>query len=193
LRVRLVGFSAQDNAVVVMDGKPLNPALIAVDRPVDPGAHHVEVRTAAGVVARSVTVAEGAHEDVVLSPAPPSPSSPVAEHDAKPRRSGSKVERVIGYSLAGTGVALVGVGTVTGIMALHHKSHLDDVCHPGCPPSAADDLDAFRAQRTWSYIGFGVGAAAIAGGVVLLWHSRGDAQVAFSVSPRSIALATTLP
>ena len=46
----------------------------------------------------------------------------------------------------GVGGLGLGVGTYTGLVALHHKSKLDSACHPGCPASSAADIDGLAQQ-----------------------------------------------
>jgi hypothetical protein len=73
---------------------------------------------------------------------------------------------------------------ITGAVALHEKSTLDSVCQPGCPASAAQDIDSFRTMRTLSYVSLAVGAASLGiGGYLLLSGSRDTAHVGVSLGP----------
>jgi len=81
-------------------------------------------------------------------------------------------------------------GAVTGISALNHKSHLDKTCSPSCPPSISSELDAFRMNRTLSYVSFGVAlAAAGAGTYFFLRNGSSGSQVGAMVVPGGAAVA----
>lgn len=175
-----------------LDGKLVPAALIGVPMPVDPGPHRVEARAPGRQTFRQdVTLGEGARQSLEVSVAgeqparaPITPAHPVAERGAGP----STLTIVL---LAG-GAAAVAGGAVTGVMALNRKSELDDACTPGCPAGMSSEIKAFRLNRTLSYIGFGVGAAAIGTGTYLLIHrgSSGE-QVGALVLPTGAAVAGT--
>jgi hypothetical protein len=95
--------------------------------------------------------------------APESPPGTSASASA-----GAPTTTLLGYVALGVGVVGLGIGTYTGLVALHDKSRLDDACHPGCPQSSADDLHGFRSNRTISWVSYGVGVAAATTGVLLL-------------------------
>lgn len=192
LRVRLVG-PRPDDLVITIDGRRLLPALAAVAHPVNPGVHRVEARTRHGVVVHEVTLAERQHEDVVLelprAAAAPLPR-PVLVAGTPPRAfEAGSAQRTFGWVLAGTGAGLATLGAVTGFMALGRKSELDDVCRPGCPETSRSDIDAYRLERTLSYVGFGIGTAALAGGAILLWQAPARTDVAVGVGPRAFSVA----
>jgi hypothetical protein len=76
-------------------------------------------------------------------------------------------------SLAGLGIASLGIGTV---LAIEYKSKNDDakaICPSsvGCSASEIDDHAGFvsdaKTFRTWSFVGFGLGGAALVGAAVL--------------------------
>ncbi|HEY0465110.1 MAG TPA: hypothetical protein VGC79_12910, partial [Polyangiaceae bacterium] len=98
-----------------------------------------------------------------------------------------------GYVALGVGALGLGIGTYTGLVALHHKSELDSVCQPNCPPSSADDIDAFRSNRTISYVSFGVGIAAAATGVALLTLGKpGEEHLAIRALPTGLQISGRL-
>ncbi len=184
LRVRVDGALPGELLEIEVDGKKVQPALAAVDRPSDPGPHRIEARTSSGRTAlRELTLAERAHEDVVLvlGPVPPPAPPPVAKNQGNPART-------LGYGLVISGAAFTLAGTVTGVVALGHKSDLDAVCHPGCPPNMAGTLDAYRRERAASYATFALGGVALATGtyLVLSHPARG---LAFYVTPNAVAMA----
>ena len=174
LNVQVTTPRKDETFEVTVNGRRLLDALLGADVPVDPGAHTVEVRGSDGkTVVRQVSLSEGGREEVVILlddgppptvvlPPPPKAPPPVLD------TSGDSSRETIGWVLFGTGATAAAFGTVTGIVALGKKSELDEVCSPGCPPSHEDTLDAYRMNRTMSYVGFAVGAAGIAGGAYLL-------------------------
>jgi hypothetical protein len=96
------------------------------------------------------------------------------------------------YGWVGVGLGATGLATsaITGIVALDRKSYLDGVCRPGCPPSAAGDIDTFRTYRTLSYLGFIVGTVSLAAGSYLLVHDAGDGQqVGLTVGPAAASFS----
>lgn len=197
VRVHVIGTTAEEQVDIIIDGKQASPQVAAVERPLDPGHHRIEVRASEGRTGSvEVELAERARVDVdvniaplpakpVVLPPPPPPPPP-------PPESPSSWESTVGWTLAISGAAFTVAGTVTGIMALHDKSTLDNVCKPGCPPSYADTIDAFRLERTLSYVGLGVGVAALAGGTVLILSSP-SSHVGLSVGPTRVALSGAFP
>lgn len=158
---------APASAQVFLDERAVPPALIGVATPVNPGTHRVVARAPdKATYSNELVLAEGGRQvvQIVLAPeAPPAPA-PTPASTASHRPSTLTIAL-----LAGGGLALT-AGTVTGIAALNHKSALDSGCDPGCPANLQSDLDAFRLNRTLSYVGFGVGLAAAGAGVYLLLH-----------------------
>ena len=173
LKLSLVGVNSHEEAPqVTMDDKPTPAALLGVERPVDPGQHRIAVRVGGQVRAlRELSLLEADSYQVELDVSPAKPAAvvppPNAELTAADGERASSM-RALGYVGIGVGVLGLGVGTYTGLVALHHKSNLDSVCHPQCPRSSADDLDGFRSNRTVSWLSYGVGLAAGATGVLLL-------------------------
>lgn len=170
LRIRLPETAGNQQPEVEINGRKISPALATAERPSDPGQYRVEVRLSTGVVSREVTLAEGQHLDVEITPPPPTPPrpipvapTPVTTPEPQPRSFDT-----LGWTLTGAGAAFMGAGAVLGVLALDTKSELEDVCNPLCPPEYADDVDRWRLQRTLSYVGFGLGVAGVAGGTYLL-------------------------
>jgi hypothetical protein len=169
LKLTLIGVS-NEPVQVSMDDKPTPQALLGVERPINPGQHRIEARVAGQLRAtRELVMVEGDSYRVELDvgPAQPAPKPVVAVQPAA-QSSTSSWQKTGGYVALGVGALGLGIGTYTGLVALHHKSELDAVCHPGCPPSSADDLDGFRSNRTISYVSFGIGIAAAGTGIALL-------------------------
>ena len=193
LRVRTEDGDQQDLRVQ-LDGKDVPAPLLDVERPVDPGTH--EIMAAApghASVSRSATVREGDRiaVEIVLGGGP-------AKFEVAPKEtaqetrpsSASASSSVLSWVFVGAGAAGLGVSAVTGVMALGKKSSLDAECHPGCPSSAAGDIDSFRTNRTVSYVSLGVGVASLGVGGYLLLSGRSEsAHVAAAVGPGTVLLA----
>ncbi len=104
----------------------------------------------------------------------------------------SRSTRRTAYSLAlgGFGVAALGVGTV---LALEYKSKNDDaraICPSGFGCSSADIdrhsglVSDAKTFRTWSFVGFGLGGAAVVGAAVLYFAPSSSQRASgFSAAP----------
>jgi hypothetical protein len=187
--VRVRGGGDFERVRVVLDGKLVPPALLDVERPIDPGQHEIHA-SAPGrdPITRHVLVTEGEHVVVELPfverAAEPAPAAP---HDGSGSDGTSSIRRTVGFVGVGVGAAALGVAAVSGVIALKKQSTLDSVCHPGCPSSAADDIDAFRVNRTLSYGGLAVGVLALGvGGYFLLSSTSPQGQVGVHVSPSGV-------
>lgn len=161
---RLTVVVTGGEAAVSIDGVAMTAADLT-SRPVEPGEHRIEA-TAPGVppVTRTVTVAEGAEETVSLAigrPAPEPPPPPIPSEE-----EGSLVPALVAF---GVGAAGLGVGSVTGILALSKASELKDQCDGNrCPAALETDRDAVDTLSTLSTVGFVVGGVGVATGIVLL-------------------------
>lgn len=200
LRARLPGLELRTNRVdrpaglsVVLDGRAVSDALLDVERPVDPGPHELAV-TAPGFAPfhQEFALAEGEHRVIavprltpLVAPRAPRPAPPPAP---SPHAS-SAPGRPWAYVLGGVGIASVGAGVATGVVALNRQSELDAQCHPGCPEQARDALSSYRANRTLSYVTFGVGAVALGAGAYLWFKTSPQAApLAAGVSPNGLSL-----
>jgi hypothetical protein len=190
IRARVEG-EREGAARIVLDGKPVPEALVNVERPIDPGRHEITADAPGHAPAtRNAVLNEGDRitlEMVLSGPssAQPAPKSEPAAPASVASSGGSRA--AWGWSLASVGVAGMGVGAVTGIIALGKKSSLDSECRPACPPAAASDIDAFRTHRTLSYVSFAVGATALGvGGYLLLSGRPRSEHVAAAVGPRGV-------
>jgi len=195
LRVRLNRVPASEQPEIQINGRRIPTALASVERPADPGPYRVEVRLSTGVVLREVTLVEGQHLDVDITPLEretpePLPVTTAPTKAEPPPRSFN----TLGWAVTGAGAAFVGAGAVLGVLALDTKSELEDVCNPLCPPAYADDVDRWRLQRTLSYVGFGIGIAGVASGTYLLLRpsrvgrTPRNTSVALAVGPASLSL-----
>jgi len=142
---------------------------------------------------QSITIALERPESVVLEEAPTKP-----DVKAEPAQSSSPLPW-IAFGVGGAGLA---VGGVTGAMALGVHSDLSKSCPTGkCNPKSADDrkrmeddLSEYHTLGTVSGIGFGVGLAGVATGVVLLLTApkteapAGAASIMPVVGPRFVGI-----
>ncbi len=118
---------------------------------------------------RHVTVEVGA-EAKALAPAPVVAAPPPA-----PPRSPVNVRLAAGIGLGALGVVGLGVGAVTGALALGRKNDLEAACpvKSACTSAGVDAAGAGSTLATGSTIAFALGAAAVAGGLALVLTSRG--------------------
>jgi hypothetical protein len=191
LKLIVVGITSRDVTQVTIDGKATPSALLGVERPVNPGVHHFAARVNGEMrTARELTVVEGQSYQVELDaqtshPAPP----PVAPAEPQSHGLSWNSRRTLAYAGLGVGVVGLGLGTYTGLVALHHKSNLDAVCHPSCPSSSANDIDSWRSNRTVSWISYGVGIAAASTGVLLLTLGKPNREhVALHALPNGVQI-----
>lgn len=197
LKVTLIGVSSSEPAQVSMDDKPTPEALLGVERPANPGQHRIEARVAGQLRAtRELSMVEGESYQVELDlrPVQPPPKPVVVVQPAVSESSSAHSWRKTGgYVALSVGALGIGIGTYTGLRALHHKSELDSVCKPDCPPSSADEIDAFRSNRTVSYVSFGVGIAAAATGIALLTLGKpNEEHVAIRALPTGLQIGGRL-
>lgn len=192
---------------ILKDGTVLSEASLGMPIAVDRGEHRVEARAPGykpwltSVLAQT----EGATERVVvplLEPIPAAPPPVVEPPPAAPPPAPAKESSGGGISpvtwVAG-GVAVVGLGVGVAFNVLARSANSD--AESRCKNESDDDtcvvdsgsdadkrqesLDAAKADRTVSYIAFGVGGAAAAVAIVtlLIPRSSNSAQHALVVTP----------
>jgi hypothetical protein len=203
LRVH-VNAPAGTTASVTMDGNSYPDAALDGDRPVDPGTHALSA-TADGMIKADATISLGDAESkavelkllpdpnaakptqiappqqVADQPKPPPPDDDQKKPPPPPPESPSHVPAYIAF---GVGIAGVGVGTVTGILALSKKSTLDNACGPSktsCPSSSQSDIDSAKTMGTISTVGFIVGGVGVAAGIVLLLTEESSSNASATV------------
>ena len=186
LKVDVEGASVSD-AQVTIDGAPFPSALIGMASPVNPGSHTLAVSSSSATAEPvTVTIAEGAKQSVTLTlkasavaePTPQEQPAPAPETtpDAAPRsHSGLAAAGWVGI---GIGVVGLGVGTVFVIKNHSDRNDANGLCGPsGCPESKRSEISSFdssaNSASTLSWVSYGVGAAGLVTGAVLLWASHG--------------------
>jgi hypothetical protein len=108
-----------------------------------------------------------------LTPAetPKPPEDLTAPHDAEPDTGAPKrsTRKTIGMVALGVGGAGLVLGAVTGGLAIGKHGALKEACGDGpCAASQQGNVDAYHLMGTLSTVGFIVGGASAATGVILL-------------------------
>jgi hypothetical protein len=189
LKVQVSGIVADEPTLkVLLNDRELPHALLGVDRPIDPGTYTISASAKGRRTAREILeIEEGANHviDLELSPltakqpsAPkPAPAATTEtdtsiDAETEPERARSSTGRTVGWAFVGIGTAGVASGVITALLAQDKERALEADCDGlRCPESARDDLDSMRLMRTLSFVGYGVGIAALATGGVLLLSS----------------------
>jgi hypothetical protein len=182
-KITLALPSGLSGVSVALDGEPLNAASWAAPHALDPGSHEIVV-SAAGKRPRTIAVAaaaDGITEKIVVlpwdvsvpaKPAPPPPPAtpdpeppePVAEHSG----SGNGM-RTTGFVVGGAGIVGIALGAAFGLRAIGLKNDSDPHCTGTlCDAQGLSDRNDAQSSATISTIGFTVGLAATAAGVVLV-------------------------
>lgn len=175
LTLQVQGVSGHDpNLEIQINGKAMGAAQLGHALNLDPGTYQVS-----GSVSperrdeRQAVLAAGNNVTVVLDLSAPRPNVP-APHESEPvndAASGSSREfSPFMYVAGAVGIAGLGAGVVTGIMASSKHSEAEDRCpDQQCVSGSTGPgtVNTFRKLRTVSTFSYGVGAAGIATGVVL--------------------------
>jgi hypothetical protein len=209
LTITLMG-AKDATPTLLVDGGEVPATVLGVELPVDPGEHTVEVRAPGFLKATgraklgtgekqtiSVELKRDPNATVSDKPAaaaspnpaqnPTGPTAATADASAglstpasEPERH-SGATRTWGYLSYGVGAVGLGVGLVFGRAAMQDKSQLDTDC-PGkvCSSDQADRLDSAKTKGLVSTIGFGVGAAGVVLGTVLVLSSGGGSSASGS-------------
>jgi hypothetical protein len=190
LLIRVEGPGAPD-ATVTLDGAPLPPAMIGLSIPVNPGAHELRAVAKDGTSAEArVRLVQGVHETTRLalrapapavapSPPPPEPAPPPVQPPPGEEPGGSSFGRVLGFGALGLGGAGLVVGTAFVVINRSKRTDANDLC-PGnvCPVASKSQIQSLDQQAdnaaTAAWVGYAVGGAALATGIVLLLASGSD-------------------
>jgi hypothetical protein len=191
---------AAPSVTLFLDGRPLPREAVESPIAVDPGKHRLsaaekgkrswskELEIPRAQLLLPVSVPALA----ALSPEPAKPMPRPPREPGERERPAPPVRRAVpntglALALGGVGLAAVGAGTFFGFRYLSKNSDAKDTCPSsfGCPAdeiTAHQELvDEARSARNLAYVGFGVGAAALAGAaVVLLTTGGGEHPVAAS-------------
>ncbi len=189
-------------AKVALDDGQIPAAAWGLPRPIDPGTHKL-IATLAGYKSAEITftVVDGAKVDqkltlvkddagaaVVVGGAGSGGNGQVSgsgSGDPGQGASGSSgsSRKTAGYIVGGIGVVGIGIGALTGLVAISDKNKLEKACTNGkCPPTQQSAVNSYNTMGTLSTVGFVVGGLALAGGIVLIVTAPKDPKAAF-VSP----------
>ncbi len=185
-RLTLIFAKVRPEITIEQNGVKLDPAVLGVALPVDPGAQRIVVRAPEHedwVLEFELREGEAVEKTLQLGQAVPQVSAPKSaplvpsrpREDAEDSAPAGDGLRTWGYVATGAGVVGIGVGAVAGLLALDAKQTVDEA---DCDGRFCDraGYDAAKRGGTWSTvstIGFAAGAASLGVGVYLLFF-RGD-------------------
>jgi hypothetical protein len=171
--VKLEGEPGEGEAEVLMDERPLPPALLGVPYPIDPGTHAWRARAGSRESAlESRALREGSRETITLVLGPalserPEPAPLPAPPEPAPVTTAAPPSGLHWGVVAGLGVGAVGAGV--GVVFALKKSSLDEAIErtcraDGCPGtrenlSREDDANRAGLFATVALIGAGAGVA----------------------------------
>lgn len=179
--------SGAEAAIIALDGVSLGDQVIGTPMPTDPGPHTIEARAPGFKPFRqSVRVAEQQSEtiEIVLEPEPVAP--PSAAGGRVTTSSDIPGARIAGYVVGGIGIASLGASGIFFGLRAGKISDLDKQCpNRECPSrDQQSDIDAGKRYTTIANVTLAVGAAAVAGGLVLILTSGGaDAESSVALAP----------
>jgi hypothetical protein len=158
--VKLTGVASDSAAVLQVDGFAVPIVGLTGIRKVNPGKHVVLARAGTHEETRTIDLEEAKTQDLTIDLTGAGAATPVGP--VVPVESGPKQISPVTWVGLGVGALGIGVGAVTGILALGKASKVDSACtSTHCPPSAKSDVDAGRTFATISTIGFAVGGAGL--------------------------------
>ena len=162
--------SGAEAASIALDGTSIGDQMVGIPMPTDPGPHTVEAKAPGFKPFRkALRLAEQQSETVelVLEPEPvPPPGVGVGSGPAAVRSP------VYGYVVGGIGIASLGASGIFFGLRAAKISDLDKACpNRTCPSDQQSDIDAGKLYTTIANVTLAVGAAAVAGGVVLILSS----------------------
>jgi hypothetical protein len=180
---------------IFVDGIQMREGAAALPLKVNPGPHQIVVKGASKELTQQVDALERQIVTVTidLEQKAELPSDKVTIDGEV---NGVSPWRTVSYVGFGVGVIGVGVGTVTGLLAISNKMSAKSSCvDDRCPPEAWSDLDRMNTYATVSTTSFVVGAlglTAAIGGLVLsgrdAGRGRSTARVGLSVVPSTRGL-----
>ncbi len=179
-------------ATVAIDGQPLPHALYGQKRSADPGAHRIEARNGREIVTRDLVLKEGEVQtlSLELSSAASVPAAAPMTSDQPSAPPPTSVTRTVGYAVIGVGAAGVGLGLVTGAIALAKKGELEKTCGAdlACTSNNASNVSTYNTERTLSSVGFIAGGVLAATGIMLVVAGRDRAPVSAFIGPTSLGM-----
>ncbi len=181
ISVQASGGSDVSSAKVMLDGAAVSTASLGVKRSIDPGPHTLQVSADGykAIEARFDVPAGGSVDEPVSlevdrTATAPGPAEAATGATAAAVERGAAPASTKGHSILpwvafGVGAAGLGLGAITGFMAMSQHSTLANECHGSvCGEENSGDLSSYHTVAALSTVGFVVGGVGIAGGVILL-------------------------
>ncbi len=209
LTVNLAPDAKVDGLVVRRGGAVVLPDLYGVAAPVDPGVVDIEAgapgrrryttQVKVGPRAKEVVTvpkleaepgAEAPIAPVVAATPPPAQTPAERPSDAPPKDSAhaSGPDHTLAYIVGGVGLVGIGVGSYFGLRAISKNSDAEEFCNDAnvCDDQQGLDLtEEAKDAALISNIGFAVGGAALATGIVLfIVAPSGEPEHALRIAPR---------
>lgn len=185
-----------DGATVAWDGVPVDPARLDEILAAEAGSHVAQVRApGAAPILFAVRLAAGELRELSLWAGAPAPSRSIdlelrAERPRLLRRSNPV--RAAGFAVGALGLASLVVAIATDALMASYQSQLASECVDHmCPPDGVATAQAGYTLQILSAVAWGVGAAAVATGLVLVLVGRSHpvrAQLAPALGPGSAGL-----
>lgn len=176
---------------VRLDGKSIPRSEWAAPVPLDPGEHTFHFAGTGKLEAeRRVSLRESETITIEIDPLRASGGGAPGEGGQAGGSASTKdgSSPTLGYILGGVGIAAIGVGTITGIVAINHKSTADDRFDRR-DPSFKDSDDAASTMALVSTISWVIGLAGVgAGTYLILTH---DSKKSASLSPPRFQLGAS--
>jgi hypothetical protein len=165
-----------DHVAIRLDGAELALASVGDERRVDPGPHDITVIVDGKPHLRTVPVQRGEHSRVPLDLPARARSRRAAEPEPVAADTGA-TRRLIGLGTAGAGVVAVGIASIVTLRARSDYHHaLDGHCDGEidmCDPTGLHATHSARHRANIATVVSVLGAAAVAGGLVLYVMSPG--------------------
>jgi len=203
----IIKVAAVQEISLKVDGKLVPITLLDTEIPTDPGEHAVEAN-APGFLKSYTRISLGAADKKTVTltltrdPSAPTASGATAldrgesgakraapedgsaserKRTSRPLEPRPAPNRTAAYVSLGLGAVGIGVGSAFGVMAINERKELKQTCPADvCPTGSQESLDYAKRLGNVSTLSFGIGAAGLALGTVLLFTAgpsspeRGD-------------------
>ncbi len=167
LTVKLTGVASDSAAQLQVDGSPVPVVGLTGIRKVNPGKHTIVARAGTHEETRNVDLQETTTQELTIDLGGGGGTAAAPTEPVTPEQTGPREISPVTWIGLGVGVVGIGVGTVTGILALGKASKVDKACtSTHCPPSEKSEVDSGRTVATISTIGFAVGGAGLVAAAV---------------------------
>lgn len=196
------GLPAAVTPSVTIDNEPVNVAVLAEPRSINPGKHVAVVKAGSAEKRAEFELKDGEKRtlEIVLpeaasaptplpTPAPTPTPTPVKPPVAPETPPSTGWLTYAGFGAAGAGLVL---GSITGLMAMSSSNRLINNCgrdHLHCPESEASTLRSYNTTSTLSTVGFVVVGVGLAVGIIdLATGATGTKKTTVSVGLGGVSL-----